>query len=74
MIKEIPTLDTEIQNFYIKMLESLALEDQKRLVTKIIAIEGDLNKIPYLLDNERKRDSKRRNGIQPQKKRREKNC
>jgi ribosomal protein S17E len=53
MVKDISTIDPETQTFYLKMIDTLALEDQKRLVAKIKAIEGDLNKIPYLLDNER---------------------
>lgn len=55
IVKEITTLDSETKNFYLSLFNDLLLPDQERLVTKIKAIETDLNKIPYLLDDERKK-------------------
>ena len=55
MIKEIPTLDEETRNMYISLFNKLLLADQEKLVVKIRAIEGDLNKVPYLTEVERKK-------------------
>lgn len=53
IIKEIPTIDPGTLKFYLSLIDSLTLTDQEHLVTKIKAIENDLNKVPYLMDDER---------------------
>jgi rubrerythrin len=54
MLKEIPTLDAEALDYFFRVMEKWDLDDQQALVNKIKQIEADLNKIPYLLDSERK--------------------
>jgi hypothetical protein len=53
MVKEMPTLDEDTKKYYISLFDKLALPDQELLVSKIKAIEADLSKVPYLLDEER---------------------
>ncbi len=54
MIDEIPTLDEETKNYYQSLFDQLVVEDQERLVKKVQAIENDLDKVPYLLPENRK--------------------
>ena len=55
MIKKFRLWIPKFKIFTLKCSNPWHWKSQKRLVTKIIAIEGNLNKIPYLLDNERKK-------------------
>ncbi|MCP4763428.1 MAG: zinc ribbon domain-containing protein [archaeon] len=48
IIKEIETLTREDRKFFINLFSDLDLDEQKKLVTRIKAIESDLDKIPYL--------------------------
>ncbi len=54
IVKEIPTLDKEAQNYVISLFERLLVDDQERLVQKVQIIENDLNRVPYLLPGQRK--------------------
>jgi predicted Zn-ribbon and HTH transcriptional regulator len=54
MLEEITTLDPESIESYYKLMQTLELEDQQRVVTRLRQIEADLNKIPYLMNDERK--------------------
>ncbi|MHA1340327.1 MAG: hypothetical protein ACTSRZ_09005 [Promethearchaeota archaeon] len=53
IIKEIPTLTKEDKSFFISLFDDLTVEQQKKLVSRIKAIESDLDKIPYLTMDER---------------------
>lgn len=53
IIKEIETLNEKEKTDIIELFPSLTFEDQKKLVTRIKAVESDLNKIPHLKFEER---------------------
>ncbi|MHA1819112.1 MAG: hypothetical protein ACTSVC_01475 [Promethearchaeota archaeon] len=53
MVKEIETLTEEDKRFYLSLFDDLTLDEQKKLVTRIKAIESDLSRIPYLTLEER---------------------
>lgn len=54
MIREIPSLDDDSKYEYIKLMDTLELDNQRRLVAKVKQIEEDLDKVPYLSNEERK--------------------
>lgn len=53
IILEMNTLTPEDKKFFISLFNDLTVEDQKKLVIRIKAIESDLDKIPYLKMEER---------------------
>lgn len=53
IILEMNTLTPEDKKFFISLFNDLTVEDQKKLVIRIKAIESDLDKIPYLKLDER---------------------
>lgn len=53
IILEMDTLTDDDKAFFIGLFDDLTLDEQKRLVTRIRAIESDLDKIPYLKMDER---------------------
>lgn len=82
MVREMSNLSSSEKNYYLGLLPTLAFEHQKMLVSKLRTVDGEIDEIPYITQEEREnlrpqlmklQANKRKKKLSKIKKKREKN-